>query len=77
MGFLTGVAMGGIAGLVYALEKEERTIRAATSERSREDNGPVENMDVHIKDLKESISEFVEEVHERFEAVESNLQKHT
>lgn len=73
MGFLTGAALGGIAGLIYALEKGERTMRTAKADTVPEDSGEEERIQDGIREMKEYISGFMEEVNRRFEKVESRL----
>ena len=73
MGFLTGAALGGIAGLIYALEMGERTVRTAKADTITEDSGEGERIHDGIHELKEYLSGFMEEVNRRFEQVESRL----
>lgn len=73
LGFLTGAALGGIAGVIYTLEMGERTMRTAKTETISEDDGDEGSIQESISDLKESITDFVEEVNQRFEKMESRL----
>ncbi len=73
LGFLTGAALGGIAGVIYTLEMGERTMRTAKTETISDDTGDEGTIQESISDLKESIAGFVEEVNQRFERMESRL----
>jgi len=73
LGFLAGAAAGAIAGLLFAPDKGSNTRKNIADKASKISSDLRENFGQKVDNLREVVSDFVDDVKGRFSKMESEV----